>query len=581
MIGLAMLAGAVLRFWSLPSLGLDHFDEGIYAIAGLWSVNPKGLAAYDAGSIAYAPPGFPILVGLSYLLLGVRDTAVVLVSIVAGVATIPVVAWLAKRSFGAGAGAAAAWLCALSGPHVAFSRTGLTDALALLTFLLALGFGSRFLERPGFWRAMVFGLAVGVAQNVKYSGFLSGVIVALAWLFGLFHVKHRARGPLLRTLFFGVLAAIVAALCYLPWFLFVEKATGYAGLLAHQRSYTSGISAWPAHWYQQLAQSVALSGLVSGRITWAGPAWAVAILSGAACAGLISRAAWLRVLIATTAAFALAGLMPMLAWWTSLAVVLGLWRHWARATHATQLCSMAWLFMSLLTPFYYPYARLWLPVEALGWVLVAGAIPRFVAELCRVPRGLRAGITWLGERPIAAFKVIAVVLICGIQSFGIAPSPVVWPWLLGPTDGLREATRTLSVGILKRDPKAQPSLMALPPAFFYFRVHGLRVRRVDKLDALLESKDWQIADELQARILSGLDAFHSAFAATPAVRYSLSGTTLLDMDPKAAFGSSQMGQSHYEWLVPYALKVRPEAEIHYIMGPAAFQRSGPWPKGTS
>ena len=29
------MAGAVLRFWGLPRLGLSHFDEGIYAIADL------------------------------------------------------------------------------------------------------------------------------------------------------------------------------------------------------------------------------------------------------------------------------------------------------------------------------------------------------------------------------------------------------------------------------------------------------------------------------------------------------------------------------------------------------------------
>ena len=56
--------------------------------------------------IPYAPPGFPILVGIAYLLLGVGDHAAIGVSQVAGVLTIPVVGWLGRRTFGPGAGGA-------------------------------------------------------------------------------------------------------------------------------------------------------------------------------------------------------------------------------------------------------------------------------------------------------------------------------------------------------------------------------------------------------------------------------------------------------------------------------------------
>ena len=138
-----------MRLWGLKRLGLIHFDEGIYAIAGLWSVSPGGLAAIDPTLIAYAPPGFPILVGLSYLLFGVSDLAAILVSVLTGTLTIPATAWLARRTFGAGAGAFAAALVALSGFHVAYSRMALTDASFLLFWVLGLICGQRFLERPG------------------------------------------------------------------------------------------------------------------------------------------------------------------------------------------------------------------------------------------------------------------------------------------------------------------------------------------------------------------------------------------------------------------------------------------------
>ena len=149
-------------------------------MAGTWVLSPQGArAAWTRRSISYAPPGFPFLVGLAYGLLGVSDVSAILVSIVAGTLTIPVVGWLAYRTFGRGAGAAASAFAALSGPHIAFSRMALTDASFLLFWLLAIGQGQRFLERPGFPRAVVLGLAVGVAQLFKYNGWIAGVVVAL------------------------------------------------------------------------------------------------------------------------------------------------------------------------------------------------------------------------------------------------------------------------------------------------------------------------------------------------------------------------------------------------------------------
>ena len=37
-----------------------------------------------------------------------------------------------------------------------------------------------------------------------------------------------------------------------------------------------------------------------------------------------------------------------------------------------------WVTLSLLTPFYHPYARLWLPLEAFGWLFMAGVLRQYV-----------------------------------------------------------------------------------------------------------------------------------------------------------------------------------------------------------
>src|SRR5262245_49171864 len=110
LIGLATGLGAALRCWGANRLGLVHFDEGIYAEAATWYASPRGLAALSPSVIPYAPGGYPLLAGVVTLLLGHEDAAALAVSIVAGIATIPLVAGLARGAFGPGAGAGAAFL---------------------------------------------------------------------------------------------------------------------------------------------------------------------------------------------------------------------------------------------------------------------------------------------------------------------------------------------------------------------------------------------------------------------------------------------------------------------------------------
>src|SRR5262249_26555556 len=96
------LVGAILRLWSVSRLGLLHFAEGIYATSGLWIFSRNGLLGLAPLVIAYAPPGFTFLVGLSYLALGAGDVPAILVSIASGALTVPAIAWLAGRTFGSG-----------------------------------------------------------------------------------------------------------------------------------------------------------------------------------------------------------------------------------------------------------------------------------------------------------------------------------------------------------------------------------------------------------------------------------------------------------------------------------------------
>ncbi len=277
------IVGAALRLAGFGRLGLDHFDEGIYASAGMWSLAPGGLEGIDPGLIPYAPPGYPILVGLAYSLYGPTDRAAIAVSIVAGIAAVPLAGWLGQADVRArrrgGCGRPRGGVDGASRPSAGWRST---DATFLVAWLAAMIAGGRFLEKPGPWRAVVLGLAVGAAQLVKYNGWLAGAIVAATALLGpVVSAEERFRPRVVRTFGWGLLAAVVAAIVEWPWFRFVEAHGGYAALLAHQRGYFDGLGKWPANWLVHLRELAALDpSEVLGRIL--GPTMALLAVAGMA-----------------------------------------------------------------------------------------------------------------------------------------------------------------------------------------------------------------------------------------------------------------------------------------------------------
>jgi len=449
--------GLVFRLWPIGRLGLTHFDEGIYAMAGAWALDPRGLAAIDSTLIPYAPPGFAILVGLMYALLGRSDVAAIAVSQIAGTLTIPAVAWLARRTFGVGSGFAAATLAALSGPQIAFSRMALTDASFLLAWLIAIGTGMRFLERRTAWRGLTMGLAIGLAQQFKYNGWLVGGLVILAAGIGVAtRPEERRRGVLLRTIAWGGLAIVMAWLVVLPWYRFVEAHGGYAALLRHQRSYLGGVARWLPSFRSQADQAVALSGsrsLVAG-------AWTVAAVGGA----LIRCAASpkerpapadlsFRVALAASAGLVLV-VIPNAAWWLGLVIAPGLILS---RRPATRLVGAWWLVLSILTPFYHPYARLWLPIHAAGWVVLGGMLgngPDAARPFLRRLRGepgpddpgfFRFAMAWAW--------LLVVGTVWSMELGRDVEPPRILTGLLDPSDSLREAASRV-IAILPEDVSA-------------------------------------------------------------------------------------------------------------------------------
>ena len=552
------LLGAALRLASFERLGFQHFDEGIYALAGFWSLSPDGLWSLSPDAIAYAPPGFPILVGLAYTGFGVSDLAAIAVSLLAGIATIPVVGWLGRRTFGPGSGAVAAAFAAISGPHAAFSRMALTDAPMLLAWLLAIGLGARFLERPTIGRSIALGLAVGLAQNLKYNGWLSGAIVGLAAILDLIAARPLEPRRVVKVLGQGALAGVVAGLTYLPWFLFVERHHGYGALLEHHRSYLGGISTWLPRLRLQLAQAIALS----GGPAWGASAWGLAWIGRAFVAE--DRARWgsiprrIRPVLAIAASLFFAGGLiaiaagPELGWWVGL---IGLPWLLLDPRPGPRILGLGWVLMTVLSPFYHPYARLWLPLHAHGWLLMGGGVASLTRfpELFRLPGHFsRVGKTfWIGG---------LVILIGDCAIFG-ADRPRVLPGLLGPSDSIRTIVGSVENLIeTSGSPVAALQTFARPPVLFYLalggRVRGLPLEGVGPLLRPIANRTPALLDGLQLRQEGNPEAIveqlRSSWRVVREFEDRPGPPTLLDVDPNAAFGPSAAERVWFLLLEPAA-----------------------------
>ncbi len=531
------VVGGSLRCWSIGRLGLVHFDEGIYAMSGTWVLSPRGLGGLDPSVIPYAPPGFPVLVGLAYGLLGVSDLSAILVSIVAGTLTIPLAGWLAFRTFGRGAGAAAAAFAALSGSHIAFSRMALTDVSFTLFWIIAIAQGQRFLEHPGPGRAAALGIAIGVAQLFKYNGWIAGAVVALsAALWAIRRTDDRSLRRQVAIWGWGLFAVLIAAIVYWPWFRFIESHGGYGALLAHQRGYMGGLASWPAYAVLQLEQDRVLS----GGIWWMALA---GVVGAAAMRGAVggsfgaprspARDVVIVLSLTSLCSFFHGALFGALLW-IIIVTAIGM----KSPAREALVLAVGWIVLALMTPFYHPYARLLLPLQAFVWVLLGGAfaiLGRAMEQLCEREQRRIWGMPEALLRFAAACWLVPLVLAL-LPSSRAAVASV--SELLEPSDSLRRACGAIASD-LPKDLGAL-RLYARPPVRFYLRA-AVPVAPQPTPRALLATDDprsWALLDAAMVRqggdLRGGPGGSADRWELARELPTTLNWPTLLDIDPSAA-----------------------------------------------
>ncbi len=357
------LLGLGFRAWRISTAGLNHFDEGVYAFSALGLTQPGEPRTLFPGQAQFSPPVFFSLVGLAYRVFGgPSDTAAILVNVVLGSLTIPMLWWVGRSWFGAGAGIAAAALLAFSDFHILLSRTALTDAAFAAFFLLSLAAIVAAVRRGSIRFAALAGLAVGLAWNTKYHGWFALLIGAAAWLalLGFTGVRRQVQP---RSLLVWIVMAVTALLCYLPWLLFISSQPGgYEALARHQWTFLSRA------WLHNLIQHAQMQFFFDGWLS------RCAIPAAVLCAVLVSgrrlRATPRFLLILTSLCISgiLIGGAGAVALLTLFAVP---------ALFRQRCCYPAWVALTWLavwffsTPLYQPYARLALPF-LVGAYLAAG-----------------------------------------------------------------------------------------------------------------------------------------------------------------------------------------------------------------
>lgn len=238
---LATLA-AVLRFWHLTDLGLTHFDEGSYAMTGRWlaTFGEEGWI-YQSGQ---APGLFPTLLGLFFLIFGIKDFVAIAVSALTGSLTVGLIYWVGREQFNRKAGVLAALFLATAEYHLMYSRFALTDATFTLFFWASLAsLHHGFIKSDRRW-FIIGGVFTGLCWNTKYHGFFPLLILG-AWMIVIALRQARNQPVRARALWSNWgLAALLAGLIYLPWLLFVQFSVGYGAILHAQVAHSIGQAAF-------------------------------------------------------------------------------------------------------------------------------------------------------------------------------------------------------------------------------------------------------------------------------------------------------------------------------------------------
>ena len=396
-----LLVAFTARTWRLDTTSMDHYDEGVYAFSA-WGLSDAARPLHPEQR--NSPILHPWVTSLAFRLNGgPSDTLMLSVNAVLGTLTVLALWLVARRWFGPGAAVGAAAMLAANDYHIALSRSGLTDVLFALVFLLAIAAVAAAIEKPHVFRAVVAGLVVGLAWNTKYHGWLSVVIVTSGLVPFAIGRRWAAAdyGKAIRQL---AIITVVAMACYAPWAMYLIDAFGsYSEATKYQMTFLS--REWPSNFVRQAGQQLYFDGVLT-RVSLPAAIVAMAFLPPAWSPSM----AWFGMLAATSIVSVLAGGTPLV-WLITAAAIPQL----MRTRQLTAWIVLAWgAILIVLTPVYEPFARLVVPF-VLACTLASG-----YALSCWLPRSTsRSSPAW---HRAAALGVVAVAVVGAVLVARDSPS---------------------------------------------------------------------------------------------------------------------------------------------------------------
>ena len=455
---LVLFLAAVVRFWAFARLGIDHFDEGAYAMSAMAVFEGRMDLLYPLQHML-SPPLFFSLSGLVMLMLGApADLALFMTSGVLGTLTVGVIYIIARYSYGHVAAGVASLLIALADYHIALSRTGLTDVAFSFFFLLALVGYIKAERTESFSWAIIAGILTGLAWNTKYHGWLAGAIAGVSLLpYLLQHDWQRFRAGFSRVL----LASVVATALYVPWFLYVEtQEGGYLYLAEYQSTFLKPANA-PLNVLKHARSQYFLD-------DWTG--------RFAPFLGLIAVSTFYRRLNGTILLLGVGLLLGGVVLGESIIVVVlamfglrFLLRH--RPSYEQAMLISFFLVFSILSPFYRPYARLLLPFMCAAYILAGIGMVGIVRNTVPFVKPLSPGYQILSTGTLSL--VLALwIFFGGVQEKGHTYLP---------RTGLRAAVVEMASQL---DKAHDVMVVGEPAAVFYLRTLGYNASHLDKLDEM-------------------------------------------------------------------------------------------------
>jgi uncharacterized membrane protein len=325
-----VLIGALVRISHLQHLSL-WLDEGFTV---LYSQQAWEAVSGMKGFYSPHPPLYFTLVKISDLFVA-NELAGRLISLIAGIATIPVFYLLMAKVLDRRAAFVSSLVLALSPIHLYYSQEA--RMYTLVVFLVALSYLAliSFNQRPHWAWAAVYGVSASLALWVDYSSTYALAPQAVLILVQFYRHK-RASAPLLA-------AGVLAVIAYAPWIPQVLDSVDAANLVERRESYL---------------------GVDNERVT-------TAILAMMGYAGdgsyfqSLRQTAWNR--WPDSRAIFLIGALPVIA-----LGVKGLWRRWEAMVVVAGLLGtmLVGIWVSLISP---GFAERTVLTTVLGWAALVGA----------------------------------------------------------------------------------------------------------------------------------------------------------------------------------------------------------------